>query len=225
MNQWTAPLTLIIVLIFGVLLFFTQGNTKKIDPTLPPDSGTFQPISLTPAQQQQAAQQQQQQAQQQAQQQQQQAQAVQPTIDPTMKASYSAVIKTSKGDITVNLLTEAAPRTVKNFLDKSNSKFYNNLTFHRVEDWVVQGGDPQGDGSGGGQMQTELNQLPFVRGSLGIARKNDIRVSNDAQFFITKTDASWLNQQYTNFGNVTDGLDVVDKITPGDKILSITVEQ
>src|SRR5207244_3951894 len=129
---------------------------KKADPTLPADSGTFQPISLTPAQNQQ-----QQTYQQQVQQQQ---QIVQPTIDPTMKASYSAVIKTTKGDITVKLLTEAAPRTVKNFLTKAESNFYKNLPFHRVEDWVIQGGDPKGDGTGGGQMQTELNQLPFTAG-------------------------------------------------------------
>ena len=73
-------------------------------------------------------------------------------------------------------------------------------------------------------MQTELNKQPFVRGSLGVARGQDIRVSNDSQFFITKTDASWLNQQYTNFGIVTSGLEVVDKIKVGDKILGITVK-
>jgi len=213
----------------------TQGKPKDT-PTLPDSANTFTPIS-PPAQNQQPGQvqgqqtanpQQQQAGQQQAAQQQQaQQQVVQATLAPDqqMKASYSAIIKTTKGNITVTLRGDAAPRTVKNFIDKADSGFYKNLTWHRVEDWVIQGGDPQGDGSGGGSMQTELNQLPFTAGSLGIARKNDIRVSNDAQFFIAKKDASWLNEQYTNFGQVTDGMDVVQAITVGDKILSITVQQ
>ena len=73
-------------------------------------------------------------------------------------------------------------------------------------------------------MPTEINSKPFVLGSLGVARKGDIRVSNDAQFFITKQNASWLNSQYTNFGIVTKGIEVVNKIEKGDKILGITVE-
>lgn len=215
MNRWAIPLLIITILIFGVLLFFTQGNLKQNDPTLPDDAGTFKPIS-PPAQQQQG------QVQQQAAQQ--QAQTIQPTVDPSLKASYSAVIKTSKGDITVNLRTDAAPRTVQNFLSKANSNYYKNLIFHRVEDWVIQGGDPQGNGTGGGNMPVEFNSLPFVTGSLGVASKGDGQVQNDSQFFITKSDAAWLNGKYTNFGEVTAGMDVVNKIAVGDKILGITVE-
>src|SRR6185369_9087872 len=216
MNRWAAPLIVITILVFGVLLFMTQSKPKD-SPTLPDDANTFKPIS-PPAQNQQG--------QVQGQQTQAQQQVVQATLAPEqeVKASYSAVIKTTKGNISVILRGDAAPRTVKNFIIKADSGFYKNLSWHRVEDWVIQGGDPQGDGSGGGSMQTELNQLPFTAGSLGIARKNDIRVSNDAQFFITKKDASWLNEQYTNFGQVTAGMDVVQAITVGDKILSITVE-
>ena len=70
-------------------------------------------------------------------------------------------------------------------------------------------------------MPTEINNKPFVVGSLGVARGQDIKISNDSQFFITKTDASWLNNQYTNFGIVTEGMDVVNKIEIGDKILGI----
>ena len=142
----------------------------------------------------------------------------------TMKASYSATIKTSKGDIKLTLDATDAPNTVKNFLNKAVSGYYNNLDFHRVEDWVIQGGDPTGTGSGGGQMQTEINSKPFVTGSLGVARGGDPRISNDSQFFIVKSDAAWLNQQYTNFGIVTEGMDVVNKIQIGDKILGITIE-
>jgi peptidyl-prolyl cis-trans isomerase B (cyclophilin B) len=153
-------------------------------------------------------------------------QQVQPTfgVEEGMKASYSAVIKTTKGDIKLTLKGSVAPRTVKNFIDKAKSGYYNGLTFHRVEDWVIQGGDPKGDSTGGELMQTELNNEPFVAGVLGMARGADIRISNDSQFFITKTDANWLTGQYTNFGIVTERMDVVNKIEIGDKILRIVIE-
>lgn len=217
MNAWAAPLALIVALIFAVLLFLTQDPTKKLNPELPDEAGTFQPISLSPAQGQTqgiANAGQQQQTQQQPQQQQQQ----------QLQASYSATIKTTKGDIIVSIRVDAAPNTAVNFLNKAVSGYYNNLTFHRVEDWVVQGGDPKGNGTGGGDIPVEFNSLPFVAGSIGAASRGDGRVQNDSQFFITKTDASWLNGQYTNFGQVTGGMDVVNKMTIGDKILGITVE-
>ncbi len=220
MNTWAAPLAVIVVLIFAGILFFTQTQSKQSN-ALPDDAGQFKPIS-TPVQGQ--GQQQVQGQQTQAQQQQVAQQQAQQPPPQELKASYSATIKTSAGDIKVVLRSDKAPHTVINFINKAQTNFYNNLTFHRVEDWVVQGGDPQGTGAGGGQMATEINDLPFTVGALGVARKNDIRVSNDAQFFITKTDASWLNQQYTNFGQVTDGMDVVNKIKIGDKILGITVD-
>jgi cyclophilin family peptidyl-prolyl cis-trans isomerase len=136
----------------------------------------------------------------------------------------TAIIKTAKGDIVLSLFPNEAPKTVANFVSKAQSGYYNNLTFHRVEDWVIQGGDPLGNGTGGGTMPTELNEQKFVIGSLGVARGQDIAVSNDSQFFITKTEASWLNRQYTNFGIVTSGLEVVNKIVIGDKILEITIK-
>jgi len=146
-------------------------------------------------------------------------------VEEGVKASYSATIKTDKGDIGLTIYGSDAPNTVKNFINKAESGFYNDLIFHRVEDWVIQGGDPNGDGTGGNLIQTELNRRPFVEGSLGVARGGDIRASNDSQFFITKSDASWLNEKYTNFGIVTSGMDVVNEITKGDKILEIIVEK
>lgn len=137
--------------------------------------------------------------------------------------SAKVILKTSKGEITLKLYPESAPETVKNFLTKSKSKYYNNLTFHRVEDWVVQGGDPDGNGTGGGKMATELSEVPFKEGSLGVARGGDIRISNDSQFFICTKDCAWLTGQYTNFGEVTEGMDVVKKMAIGDKILSLEV--
>lgn len=147
------------------------------------------------------------------------------TSSPSSQAQITtATIKTNKGNIELVLYSQEAPNTVKNFMEKTKSGFYNNLIFHRVEDWVIQGGDPLGNGTGGGKMSTELNNHPFIVGSLGIARGGDIKISNDAQFFITKTAASWLNNQYTNFGIVTKGMDVVQKIEIGDKILGVTTE-
>lgn len=142
----------------------------------------------------------------------------------TQTASKSAVIKTAKGDITVSFYTSDAPQAVANFINKAQSGFYNNLTFHRVEDWVVQGGDPNGNGSGGGSMPVEFNSKPFVVGSLGMASKGDGKTQNDSQFFITKQEASWLNGKYTNFGIVTSGMDVVNKMAIGDKILEIKIQ-
>jgi len=72
-------------------------------------------------------------------------------------------------------------------------------------------------------MPSELNDLPFSKGSAGIARGGDVKVNNDSQFFVVKSDASWLNNQYTNFGQVTSGQDVVSGIRVGDKIKKVTV--
>jgi cyclophilin family peptidyl-prolyl cis-trans isomerase len=72
-------------------------------------------------------------------------------------------------------------------------------------------------------MPSELNDLPFSKGSAGIARGGDVKVNNDSQFFVVKSDASWLNNQYTNFGQVTSGQDVVSGIRVGDRIKKVTV--
>ncbi len=148
----------------------------------------------------------------------------QPIGPEEVLAPKQATIETTEGNITVELFATEAAKTVDNFAHKAKSGFYKGLDFHRVEDWVIQGGDPLGNGTGGGTMPTELNNEPFVVGSLGMARGSDINVSNDSQFFITKTDASWLNGQYTNFGKVISGMNVVDKIKIGDKILGIILQ-
>jgi peptidyl-prolyl cis-trans isomerase B (cyclophilin B) len=144
-------------------------------------------------------------------------------LEEIKKASISATIKTTKGDITMELYGQDAPITVYNFVERAKNNFYNGLSFHRVEDWVIQGGDPKGDGTGGGQLPTEFNNRPYGTGSVGVARASDPRIQNDSQFFITKTDSPHLNGQYTNFGLVTSGMDVVNKIQIGDKIISIAI--
>lgn len=144
---------------------------------------------------------------------------------PSAATNPVATIELQKGGIVkIQLFPKLAPKTVANFTAKANASFYDNLTFHRVEDWVVQGGDPLGKGTGGGTQPTEINPQPFKIGAVGVARGGDIAVSNDAQFFIVKSDADWLDGQYTNFGQVTAGLDVVDGIQVGDKIRTIRVQ-
>ncbi len=137
------------------------------------------------------------------------------------------VIETAKGCIAAKLHTEAdakVSKTIANFEQKANSGYFNGLAFHRVEDWVVQGGDPKGDGTGGGTMPSEYNQLPFKTGALGVARGGDAALNNDSQFFFVKKDADYLNGQYTNFGQVVAGQDVISKIAIGDKMTKVTVE-
>ena len=149
-------------------------------------------------------------------------------VKPTtfVKAPSKATITLEKGGtITIALRPDKAPNTVTNFANVALSGCYDGLTFHRVVDkFVAQGGDPLGTGTGGGNQPTELSDLPFIKGALGIARANDIKVSNDRQFFICTGDCLFLNNQYTNFGTVTSGQDVADKIVMGDKIKTITVE-
>lgn len=145
-------------------------------------------------------------------------------------ANKTATIELEKGGIiTIGLFggndpKTDAPSTVKNFEAKANQGFYNGLKFHRVEDWVVQGGDPKGDGTGGGQINSEYNEREFRVGAVGIARGPDPRVNNDSQFFIVKRDSPHLNKSYTNFGQVTGGLELIVKIAIGDKIKKISVK-
>jgi peptidyl-prolyl cis-trans isomerase B (cyclophilin B) len=144
---------------------------------------------------------------------------------PPAKLQGLVTIELQKGGvIRFQLDVKDAPNTSLNFAHKANTGFYDNLTFHRVEDWVVQGGDPQSNGTGGGTQPTELSKAPFVLGAVGIARGADIKVSNDSQFFIVKKDSQFLNGQYTFFGLTTEGMNVVNNIQVGDKIRSIRVQ-
>src|SRR5207247_10804757 len=97
-------------------------------------------------------------------------------------------------------------------------------TVRRVEDWVLQGGDPKGTGTGGDRVASEYNHLSFKRGAVGVARGQDPAFNNDSQFFVVKKDSTFLDKQYPNFGQVTSGMDVVAGIKIGDRIKKITVE-
>jgi len=130
-------------------------------------------------------------------------------------------ISTPKGDFVLELRPDLAPKTVGNFLGRFAQGQCDGLTFHRVEDWVVQGCDPKGDGTGGElTLPTEISSASFVAGSLGVARRTTPKdKSNNYQFFIVKTNSTFLDGEYTYFGRVVSGMDVVNRLSVGDKIL------
>lgn len=136
-------------------------------------------------------------------------------------------LKTKDGEILLKLYQDKAPNTVDNFITKANDGFYNGLIFHRVIDgFMAQGGDPLGTGHGGGTIKSEINNLPFVRGTIGLARGGDKEISNDSQFFIcfTTEGCQHLTSDYVNFGEVISGLEILDKIRQDDKIIEITTK-
>ncbi|MBP9817656.1 peptidylprolyl isomerase [Candidatus Shapirobacteria bacterium] len=147
------------------------------------------------------------------------------SITPSTQNDPLVGLNTKDGQIVIKLYQKETPNTVANFLKKVNSGFYNGLTFHRViPGFMAQGGDPMGTGNGGGTIKSELNNLPFKKGSLGLARTPDTKeVSNDSQFFICYDDTgcSHLTGDYVNFGEVISGFESLNSINQGDKIISI----
>jgi len=137
-----------------------------------------------------------------------------------------AQIETKNGTIELELYEDDAPNTVANFIELAEKGFYNGLTFHRVESWVVQGGDPTGTGRGGPgyKIKDEVNGRTHVLGAVGMAKTNRPN-SAGSQFYICKKPAFHLDRmgQYTVFGKVIKGMDVVDKIEKGDKIVKVTI--
>ena len=137
------------------------------------------------------------------------------SIDVTR--TYTAEINTTSGLMTVELFTDIAPNTVNNFVALSEDGYYNNIIFHRViKDFMIQGGDPSGTGHGemgkypGYEFEDELNNpMPYEKGILAMANRGPN--TNGSQFFIMHTDYP-LPYQYTIFGKVTQGLDVIDQI-------------
>jgi peptidyl-prolyl cis-trans isomerase B (cyclophilin B) len=128
-----------------------------------------------------------------------------------------AIIETDKGDIVLELFENDAPRTVANFEKLIKQGFYNGLNFHRViPDFVIQGGCPKGDGTGGPgyTIKCEINPRKHTKGALSMAHAG--KDTGGSQFFITHSPQSHLDGMHTVFGKVIEGMDVVYKIKPGD---------
>ena len=159
------------------------------------------------------------------------------TIDASK--TYVATVKTERGDFKIKLRPDLAPHHVNSFIFLAKDGYFDHVTFHRVlPGFVAQAGDPTGTGGGGpGYLLNDefTNAVQYTRGIVGMARTN-VNNSAGSQWFVTYARASNLDGQYTIFGEVTEGMEVVDCITPrdpsrnpnaapGDKIISITIDE
>ena len=135
-------------------------------------------------------------------------------------------IHTDKGQIEMELFFDVAPLTVLNFIELAEDGFYEGLIFHRViPGFVVQGGDPRGDGWGGPPyyIRSEYSWEPFNRGTVGVATSG--KDTGGSQFFITLAHQPHLEGRYTVFGQVVSGMEIVDRIAYGDMIQKIVIEE
>jgi len=137
-----------------------------------------------------------------------------------------ATVNTDKGAFKLELLPDDAPLTVDNFVELARRGYFNNISFHRVvPNFVVQGGDPRGDGNGGPgyQIRCEINEAPYARGAVGMALSG--KDTGGSQWFITHSPQPHLDGGYTVFARVIEGMETVDRITRGDRIRSINVAE
>ena len=153
-----------------------------------------------------------------------------PVDDPEWQAlanprfSPHAFIETDKGVVELELAVLDAPLTVGNFVSLARKGFFNGIAIHRVvPDFVVQDGDPRGDGEGGPgyTIRDEINERPYLRGTVGMAL--DWEDTGGSQFFITHSPQPHLDGRYTVFGSVVNGMDVVDRLSPGDVVRRVRI--
>jgi cyclophilin family peptidyl-prolyl cis-trans isomerase/HEAT repeat protein len=140
--------------------------------------------------------------------------------------NVNATVTTSKGVFSIQLLPDEAPLVVDNFVQLAKQKYFNGITVHRVvPNFVIQDGDPRGDGNGGPgyQIRCEINEVPFERGAIGMALSG--KDTGGSQWFATHSPQPHLDGGYTVFGNVIRGMDVVDNIVRGDVIRSIQITE
>ena len=139
---------------------------------------------------------------------------------------FNAIVTTTRGSFTIELLPEEAPLTVDNFIQLARRRYFNGITIHRVvPNFVIQDGDPRGDGNGGPgyQIRCEINEVPYKRGAVGMALSG--KDTGGSQWFVTHSPQPHLDGGYTVFGNVVAGMDVIDNIVRGDVIRSIAVTE
>ena len=131
------------------------------------------------------------------------------------------IMETTKGRVVIELLPDVAPKHVERIKELAREKFYDGVVFHRViEGFMAQGGDPTGTGMGGSSkpnLPAEFSNVPHVRGTCSMARSQNPNSAN-SQFFICFDDASFLNRQYTVWGQVIEGMENVDKIKRGEPV-------
>jgi len=148
------------------------------------------------------------------------------TTNTPAQSNERVVIETDKGKMVLVLYPDVAPKTVDNFKKLIQKAFYNGLTFHRVvPGFVIQGGDPKGDGSGGPgyTIPDEFNDKLHLRGTVAMA-KTSAPNSAGSQFYICLAPQPSLDRNYTVFGQVVEGMDVIDKIVVGDKMNRVYLE-
>ena len=147
-------------------------------------------------------------------------------IDAAKK--YSVTIETDKGTIEIDLFADAAPKTVNNFVFLAREGFYDGISFHRViPDFMVQGGDPTGSGSGGPgyRFEDEFDNNPHTHEAGSLSMANAGPGTNGSQFFICHGPQPHLNGRHTVFGKVSSGQDVVDAIAQGDAMVKVSVTE
>lgn len=140
-------------------------------------------------------------------------------------STASATVKTVHGDIVFRFYTKAAPRTVARIMQLIQNKFYDGLLINRaIPNFIIQTGDPTGTGTGGSgfKLKAEFNKLQHIKGTMGMARGTN-KDSADSQFYISLTTLPHLDGKNTIFGQVVDGLDILHKLSKGDRIISITL--
>jgi cyclophilin family peptidyl-prolyl cis-trans isomerase len=144
----------------------------------------------------------------------------------SLTGTEKARIETNKGTFVIEFYPEDAPNTVKNFIKLAKSGFYDGLTFHRyVADFVIQGGDPRGDGTGdaGYNIDAEFNKRKHVTGTVAMARSRDPN-SASCQWYVTLSPKPHLDGSYTVFGQVIEGMEAVNLLRAGDVMEKITIE-
>lgn len=151
-----------------------------------------------------------------------------PELQIDLKKSYTATIATNKGDIEIEFFTADAPKTVNNFVFLARAGFYDGVKFHRViSNFVIQGGDPTGTGSGGPgyRFEDETRGNPHKHGTGYLSMANAGPNTNGSQFFITHSPQPHLDGRHTVFGKVTSDMSVVNAVRQGDKIIKVVVEE
>ena len=141
---------------------------------------------------------------------------------------YHCIVETNKGVIELELYAQHAPKTVNNFVFLVREGFYDGVLFHRViSDFVIQGGDPTGTGRGGPgyQFEDELDDNPLIHETGVISMANSGPDTNGSQFFITHSPQPHLDGRHTVFGKVVKGMDVVDTVRQGDRMVRVTISE